>query len=225
MTPSDQTAESAVHDLLMAFADPSDDGSCPICRLVVRSAERDIRSFFAEFVNDPKARVLFRSARGFCPEHAALLPALGDALATAILYADLTSAIRERWAADPPRRKPSFLAKSRPLPTRDCPACESARSAASRYSSALADAMERDEIRGAMERGSGLCVAHSEQVMRYAKPAAAAFLRKLEMDRLASLEAELREIIRKNDYRFRGEEWGAERDAWLRALLKITRPK
>ncbi len=34
--------------------------------------------------------------------------------------------------------------------------------------------------------------------------------------------AELDEFIRKNDYRFRDEPWGQERDAWLRALNALA---
>jgi len=41
----------------------------------------------------------------------------------------------------------------------------------------------------------------------------------------AALQAELGEIVRKNDYRFRGEPWGSEKDAWLRALQKLKRPR
>jgi hypothetical protein len=60
--------------------------------------------------------------------------------------------------------------------------------------------------------------------MEAADPIVAARLRRREAQRLAALQAELEEIVRKNDYRFRGEPWGPERDAWLRALAKLRRP-
>jgi hypothetical protein len=67
-------------------------------------------------------------------------------------------------------------------------------------------------------------VPHVHRVIAQAAPAHAAHLRLLESERLAALQAELDEIVRKNDYRFRGEAWGPERDAWLRALKKLSRP-
>ena len=39
-----------------------------------------------------------------------------------------------------------------------------------------------------------------------------------------ALVAELEEFVRKNDYRFRDEPWGGERDAWRRALLRLRKP-
>ena len=47
----------------------------------------------------------------------------------------------------------------------------------------------------------------------------------LEAKKLELLRGELNEVIRKNDYRFRSEEWGAERDAWVRALAMVTPAK
>jgi hypothetical protein len=40
--------------------------------------------------------------------------------------------------------------------------------------------------------------------------------------RLESMQAQLAEFIRKNDYRFHGESIGAERDAWQRAVRKVV---
>ena len=51
------------------------------------------------------------------------------------------------------------------------------------------------------------------------------FLLDLEKRRLEALYTELEEMIRKNDYRFSHEEWGEEKDAWLRALTRLTRPE
>jgi hypothetical protein len=36
------------------------------------------------------------------------------------------------------------------------------------------------------------------------------------------LHAELAEIIRKHDYRYRDEPWGPEKDAWSRAAAKLA---
>ncbi|HZO91812.1 MAG TPA: DUF6062 family protein [Chthonomonadaceae bacterium] len=206
------------------------ESTCAVCRLVARSIAQSVRAFFAEFVNDPRAREELRRARGFCGEHAALLATLGDALGVAILYSDLARLTQERWesgtAGETGGRKGLRWGWPRhaPVPSAPCPACADAQEAERRYTGALAAGLGEARVWEALEAGSGLCVAHAEQVMRQAAPAHAARLRQLEAARLAALQAELDEIIRKNDYRFRGEPWGPEKDAWLRALKKITRP-
>ena len=228
MPAPERPSEAALHEVLLALASAEEGETvfaCGLCRLVERSVERSLRTFFAEFVNDPKTREEWRQARGFCASHTPLLASLGDALATAILYSDLARLTRERWEAG--RRRPGAPLGWRRTrgAARPCPACAESESASTRYTAALAAGLEREEVWEALGRGSGLCVAHAEQVMAAARPALAAKLREKERERLAALQAELEEIIRKNDYRFRGETWGPERDAWLRALQKITRPQ
>lgn len=229
MASPERASEATLHELLDALADKGDPAlpDCPLCRLVRRSVERSLRVFFAEFVNDPQVRLSFRSAGGFCPAHTPLLASLGDALAVAILYHDLADQARTRWESKrggEGTRLP-WPRSRRATPTVPCPACSAAEDASARYAAALAAGLEDPALWQRLESGTGLCVAHVEEILARAKPAAAARLREAESARLATLQAELAEIIRKNDYRFRGEPWGEEKDAWLRALQKITRPR
>lgn len=225
--PPERAAEAALHEVLEALASggSAEESPCAICRLRSRSVEREMRAFFAEFVNDPRTRETFRQTRGFCAEHTPLLASLGDALAVAILYSDLARLTRERWLAENSRRGLRLGRPRAERPPAPCPACVAAQEAEQRYAAALASRLDEAAVWDALEKGSGLCVAHIEQVAATAKPASATRLREREAARLAALQAELEEIIRKNDYRFRGEAWGAEKDAWMRALLKITRPR
>lgn len=234
-SPTNTPLETSLHELLDAMR-PQDGSSnavsplavCPVCTLTQRSVERQIRALFAEFVNDPASRIRFRQARGFCSHHTPLLLELGDALAVAILYADLAARTQDQWQAAPGRRLPFGKKTLRyGAPLAPCPACAAEKDAEQRYTQALAAGLEREESEEVWTRvaaSSGLCVAHVERVLTAASPAAAIRLRALELRRLAQLQAELEEIVRKNDYRFRGEAWGAERDAWQRALLKLSRP-
>lgn len=223
--------ETTLHEILEALRSTPGDAQdgllqtpCALCRLVARSVAQSTRAFFAEFVNDPPARVRLRQARGFCAEHAALLATLGDALAVAILYSDLARLTRERWQQEGGRGLRLNLRGGARSPAAPCPACADAQEAQARYVGALAAGLKEPQVWEALEAGSGLCVAHAERVMAQAAPAHAARLRQMESERLAALQAELDEIVRKNDYRFRGEAWGPERDAWLRALQKLSRP-
>ena len=236
MSISPPAPEATLHEILSTLevspssessADTKPETACALCRLVTRSVERSLRSFFTEFVNDPKARERLRRSQGFCAEHTPLLASLGDALGVAILYSDLADQTRERW-----RHLGGggvLLGKLRgsrpPAPSAPCPACSDAADAERRYVSALAAGLESEATWQALEAGGPLCVPHLEQVMALTKPTTTTRLRQHAEASLATLQAELEEIIRKNDYRFRGELWGAERDAWLRALPLLRRPR
>ena len=85
--------------------------------------------------------------------------------------------------------------------------------------------MEAGELRGEYTGSSGLCLPHLERALRSAPRQAYCFLVEAESEKLNRLLGELSEIIRKNDYRFREEPWGAERDAWMRATGKLKGEK
>jgi len=199
---------------------------CAICVLTQRSVDRSLRAFFTEFVNDPAVRIDFRKAQGFCASHTPLLASCGDALGVAILYADLADEVLRRWrsgaASSGKRAFARLFSQSGPLP---CPACVAQSEAEKRYTAALARGLSQtEELWPVLRECSGLCVNHVDQTAALADRASAARLLEIECQRIDRLAAELQEIIRKNDYRFRGEPWGPERDAWRRALLRITRP-
>lgn len=240
-----ETALEEVIDRLLT-AQKEGEPACALCRLVRSSVERGIQTLFSEFVNDPKVRDGWRRSGGFCTEHAVLAAALGDALGVAILYADLARLAREKLQT-PQRSDVKFRisnlgryvgshfrwrGKSTHLPSfqSPCTACVLKAEAGARYAAALAAGLSRETggqtdeaVWEALEAGDRLCLNHLQQTLTFAASAANQRLREWEIQRLAALEAELEEIVRKNDYRFRGELWGAERDAWLRALDKLRR--
>ena len=186
---------------------------------------RSLRAFFTEFVNDPQVRLRFRKARGFCREHTPLLSATGDALGVSILYADLADETRQRWQSGARGPKENPLARWLSAGAREtCPACTAEIEAETRYAAALAQGLEQESVWEALQAGYGLCVRHVEMVTSAASPRLAARFLKAEAERLGSLQKELEEAIRKNDYRFRQEPWGEERHAWRRALNRLRRP-
>jgi len=228
--PPQPPLETSLHELLEVMRpqsdtqDPTASHACPICTLEQRSVERQIRAFFAEFVNDPAARAQFRKSRGFCIHHTPLILELGDALAISILYADLAERTIAKWHTNPMRR---FLLSdtSLSLPWSPCHACTAEIEAGNRYTEALAAGLECAEVWASVEADERLCMDHVMGVLSAAKPEARKRFQELEESRLSQLQAEMEEFIRKNDYRFRGEAWGEERDAWQRALLKLSRPR
>ena len=212
-------------DALNTASEPAESGlriACPNCITVNASVVRTLKSHFYEFVNDPESRVRLRESRGYCREHAALLPRTGDALGTAIIYADLTDLAIEQLKAAPP--KPGiFSRKTIAKKLAPCTACIQEAEASLRYAQALAAGLGAPEVWEALEAGSGLCTGHLQQTLAAADPRLAAKLRAHEIKKLESLKAELYEAIRKSDYRFRHEPIGDEKDAWLRAPGKVVR--
>ena len=81
-----------------------------------------------------------------------------------------------------------------------------------------------DEALAAAFRASpGLCLPHLRQTLPGAPDADA--LRRLieiELECLGRLRAELRELTRKFDHRFKHEAVGAEGDAWLRSIAIVS---
>ena len=233
MSPSLPTPETALREILALWGNPPSTLTpskeslvveCALCLLVQQSVSRSLRLLFDEFVNDTALRESFRKARGFCAEHTRQLALTGDALALSILYSDLADQTLERWRRGKTRAfSPPFGGRRIESPA-PCLACQTAEEASNRYSDALAQGLQQAEVREAYAQSAGLCVAHVERILSKAKPEPAALLLAQESERLKHLYNELAEVIRKNDYRFRNEEWGEERDAWLRALPKITRP-
>jgi hypothetical protein len=164
-----------------------------------------------------------RASRGFCRNHVSLLHATGDALGIAILYSDLAEAALTRWSIDSPPKRHKLIGRSSAR-LEQCPGCAIESEANSRYSGALAAGLRDESVWTAVSECLSLCTAHVEQVASLAIPEHAERLYAIEAAKLELLRDELNEIIRKNDYRYRSEEWGAERNAWIRALGLVTQP-
>jgi hypothetical protein len=186
---------------------------CAICRLVAAAVNRYLRALVYSHINDPGVRGKLRASRGFCRQHAWQVQRVGDPLAISILWRDLLSQSLE--GNDSCRRR----GRHRP---RMCPACEAAVEAERRYLGTLLDHIEVGELRNEYAASRGLCLPHVRAALAQASPEAKRFLMASESDKLARLSAELAEIILNNDYRFREEPWGAERDAWIRATGKLV---
>ena len=203
--------------------DDSSLDECVLCSLVSAAVTRGIKALFCEFVNDPDLRRDIRSARGFCRDHTRLVAAIGDCLGISILYADLADQTVERWSRGIAGLTSSarLIGRSRTAP---CPACDLQAEADARYCSALSSGLSLESVWSALRKRSHLCAVHVEKVAASAKREQGEQLLTLESEKLSKLLAELNEIIRKHDYRFRDESWGPERDAWRNALARLTKP-
>jgi hypothetical protein len=225
-------------DLRDVLAQPG----CPVCRLRARDTERFLESLLWEQVNDPDTRQQIRQARGFCPEHTRQLAGRQASLGIAILTQDVLHSLLDvledtRWQAAPRlslKRALEALDRSRPTvgaaelvarlaPQRSCLVCQQANTMETIYLDTLLDRLlEEGGLLPAFQASDGLCLPHLRLIL--ARGRDRAVCEALVSAQAASwkrLDADLIEFIRKNDYRFREEPWGQERDAWRRAAAAL----
>ncbi len=190
------------HDVLEALGGEG----CAICALNRVAVEGWIDSLLREGVTNVKSRLKFREAGGLCREHGRILEARGNPLGVAILMEDLLT-----------QANPAHLGRRSAV---RCAVCEYLRETEARYVDALAKALVWPEAREAFAASPGLCVPHMRRLISRARRPVETWVRTTCAAHLEPLAAELAEAIRKYDYRFRGEPWGEEADAWRRAVAR-----
>ena len=201
---------------------------CPFCALEAEGQTRYLDALLYESVNDPDVRAALRKSRGCCVRHARLLVERRDAFAAAILLADQVQGLMEFLAdleARPPRRtRPAAAAlwESHAL----CPACRNQWQERERHAQVLIDWLSDDEMRAAFEAAPALCVPHFLHLLDKTRvEKARLFLLDTQRQKCAGVLDELREFIRKHDYRFTQEGFGKEGDSWLRAAAILSGKK
>ena len=237
MKPDTQT--TSFYDLRDALAQPG----CAVCRLKADSAGRFLDRLLWESVNDVSSRHRIRQAQGFCHAHAWSLVRAGASLGVAIIMHDvlgsvltaLESAVFQAAAPWSVRRVHETLDPRRPAaataeavarlePQAACPACEWIEKMESLYLGVLLEhLLGEDGLLAAYEASDGLCLPHFRQALAQVRDERA-FEALVGAQRTIweRLVGDLSEFIRKNDYRFRHETWGEERDAWLRAIAALS---
>ncbi len=212
---------------------------CPVCRVVQQSVERYLDSLFYEHVNDGWVRRDLRKSLGFCHAHAWLVldKGLGDALGVAIIYHDILGAVLKRlpqralpvesktglraWLRRAPRRLVEQLEQVRRAltPQELCPACKQRENSTQTTLQVLMQSLADEAMIAALETSSGLCLPHLKAAIEMvADSQELDLILSISRGKLARLDSELAEFIRKNDYRFRDEGFGPERDSWRRAM-------
>ncbi len=213
---------------------------CPICYVAQKSVEHYLNILFYEQVNDGWVRHELRTSLGFCHEHAWLVsdPEVGDALGLAMIYHDVFTTILkglpDEAATARPIQKLSTWFRQIPhdlaekiesilrviTPQGPCPACKLRDQSTENAISVLMESLFDEQMFNALSSSNGLCLPHLRQVFKQVKneqdyDKLFSFAR----ERLASIDSELSEFIRKNDYRFLPEGFGPEGNSWKRAVV------
>lgn len=203
--------------------------NCVICFLTKRSVEKALKDICSEYVNDVSIRLKLRKSRGFCDSHSEVIARMGDTLAVAILMEDLLGETTDRWNRQEysyswRRCVESVMSRLNMItPVAPCLGCISIVESEDRFIRTLADGLLSEELWSAVESSDRICTFHSEKLLKILPPAQAERFRLLKTEHINSLRGELKELIRKNDHRALGEEWGKEKDSWLRALGLLKR--
>ncbi len=225
MRASNVTRDTTYFELVEALQQEG----CALCRLSQRAVERYLKGMLYENVNDVTVQEKMKATQGFCPAHSELLLRQRNSLGTAILYRailghlsrDFTTEASANWL-ERLTQQGAREEKRIPAPRAPCPACEQRDDAALRYLKPLQKLHAEEDLAATFAAGSGFCLPHLRQVTARLRGEALERLLRYQQERWEELRAELAEIIRKNDYRFQGEGFGAERDAWMRAVRAVV---
>jgi hypothetical protein len=227
---------------------------CAICRLKTGAARWFLDGLLWECVNDPGMRRDIRQARGFCHEHAWDLVHNGASLGVAIIMRDVLENVlataediqlvprpawrwrlrriaqrilrrREEASAAPPVSTANLVARLQP--EAKCPACIASETMERIYLDALVENLLGDDGLLALYQSSeGLCLPHFRRALsRVHDEAVCEALVQAQRAIWEQMVGHLSEIIRKNDYRFRGEPMGEEVGGALRAIASLSGPR
>jgi hypothetical protein len=174
-------------------------------------------------------RDTLRDARGPCYRHAwRIARRRGSVLGTAIIYRDVVNTLTKALEGQPvaPNR---LFSRGQPelarqlAPVVGCPACALETDSSSRHAKTLLKHLDADGLEAAYVAAGGLCLPHFQTVLMHTSGGQAKTLAGWQAAAWRQLRDELDELIRKHDYRFRGETvTDAEAVSWDRAVAMIV---
>ncbi len=209
---------------------------CPVCRMVVQRVAQTLESIQDELVLDPAYREQVDAAWGFCNVHAQQWLSEAQPLSTAIIYeAVLGRVTRELERVSPGRARLGGQLRSR-LPgnrggkdcavlveARICPLCLTREEQERQIIAHLLEELRSETFRERYLASDGLCVTHVNLAL-CAGPDAAALeaVRARMLQTHEALRGQLRDVIRKHDYRYRDEVAGPEWNALDQAVRHVA---
>ena len=191
------------------------ESGCVVCRLSLRSVSRLLRSIAYEQVNDVALREQLRRAAGFCNPHAhQWLAESKSVLGTALIYRDVLNAALAEMESRRAGRLRALLGGGQPEAS--CPLCAAQADSEARYMDTLLSVVAAEP--SLVDASDGLCRKHVLAAARVGG-APADLLMQRTRSVVGQMLAELDEVIRKEDYRFREEpRTEAERSVPSRAV-------
>jgi hypothetical protein len=212
---------------------------CAVCQIMQEASAGYLNVLFYEQVADVGLRRRLRQARGLCNWHSWEARKITTAaLGVAIIAQDLLEEECARlaglqrqplWRSIGPYAagmisRQALLAYLRGWLRRGmCPACRVVVEHERHALETLLNFLHEQAFAQGFEGSSGLCLPHLVKAVEFhPSHPELSILIGMQRSKYAHLVAELEEFCRKHDYRFSHEAWGAEADAWLRALEMMS---
>ncbi|MBM3225479.1 MAG: hypothetical protein FJZ47_16990 [Candidatus Tectomicrobia bacterium] len=211
---------------------------CALCRLAQQKSLRYVDTLLQEAVTDVAQRDAWRAARGLCHSHAWMAVTIPhSAGCLALLYADVlghdlaplasltaTSPAPPRWRTRRAlgQRLRDWLRSWEAPPA--CLVCGLWTEQERLYLQVLLDDWQEPELAQAFTAAHGLCWRHTQRLVgcglshRHIQAVLTA-----QAAHMQTLQQDLQEFIRKQDYRFASEAYGREADVWRRAVTFYVR--
>jgi len=198
--------------------------TCPLCDLDNASVQKYMEDMLYESVNDRGLRGKLVKQKGFCDVHGELMLKCGDALGIAILHIDQIQLLLDHL-----NNTSSIFSKIKNTDRSGwtehsgCIICEVRRTAGKRHIENFIELMDDDTMKNYLDKFLGFCAKHLFRVIeKLDKPEHVKYLLKLHTEKYESLLADLKELCRKNDYRFQAEPSGKEADSWQKAVYVVS---
>lgn len=209
--------KSEKHMTYFRIVDSFAEKECPVCFLLKKSINNFFDSFIYENVLDGEISRKLEKSKGFCNKHAYDFIKYGDALAIAITYQPIIYEILNEIQEDKAYFKKLLDKKG------ICPACERRSDSEKHYIDAFISYIGDEDFIEKYKKSSGLCIPHFIEILSNCRNKKDfEIMVQMQEDFLTELSNELKEIKRKNDYRFSKEPWGKEKDAWIRAVRMMV---
>ncbi|PIP19381.1 MAG: hypothetical protein COT38_04330 [Candidatus Omnitrophica bacterium CG08_land_8_20_14_0_20_41_16] len=214
------------HTTYFNLLDALKEQGCHVCFVIKKNAQKFMVDFLYESVNDSDLRKEIKESVGFCNRHAWQFHKFGDGFGLGIVYEDLMRLILKRLE-EVDGSSASLKAILKQLDKdeqakKSCIVCKEEKDVEGRYISVFLDNFDDPELKFAYENSFGLCLRHLNLAIKKNKN------KKLTNEIIAfeaakfnGLIAEVKEFLRKHDYRFSKEKFGKEGDSWIRAIEKL----
>jgi len=216
---------SAKHTPYFNLLEALKENGCPICFLANKAVHKFMDGFLYESVNDPGIREEIKGSQGFCNRHAWQLQKFGDGFGQAIVYSDLMNIVlKQLKEIDNSLSIKELLKRISPKAAAKqiCMFCRQEKDVEERYISVFWESFNDPEFSFHYKDSFGLCLPHLALALKKCKSKEfGKELIDIETGKISGLIAELKEFMRKHDYRFSQEKFGKEGDSWIRAIEKI----
>jgi hypothetical protein len=217
----------AYYELLKQLAQPA----CPVCALAARRTHAFLERYLEEGVVHEDTWDRLAAAGGWCGRHAREIEGFDDGLAVALFYGHL---LKKKEAAlkagqsllphEPGRAAaPGWLDRLRGAEAQlACTACDIEQETERTQAHLVAKALEEPEAVAAMQAHPGFCLGHVDLVLARTSGEAKAAFAAQQGAKLQALADELELFVRHSEHSSTGsgQVFGAERDAWKRALRR-----